>query len=185
MTRWRQQRLRLQPVQRRHLAGQRSQRRYLDFFFLRHFFQTVIARLELFLLRPHLIEAHGLHQHAAIRARHPGDAQHADQRSGEKYLGVVQGNGNLAELAFGVSGHKKYVEALAQNVSPLGTRPEDRPQPGSMSRAEAGLPRSGASRAEQSCAPECKQRSYLGRSKVTRVLQACQSGNRPEQEGRP
>src|SRR5690349_6979929 len=134
-------RLRLQAVQRRDFAGQRAQRCHLEVALLGDLLQGLVPRLERFLFRPHLVEAHDFHQHAAIGAGHAGDGQHADQGPHQEDLNIVQWNGDLAELSLGVPGDKKNVEAFTQTYSDPGTWPDCPPgTPVLTSESPSGMP---------------------------------------------
>jgi len=67
-------------------------------------------------LGPNLVEARRLEQHAAVGSGHPGDGEEADDRSGDKDIGVVQRNWDLAQVAVFLAGYKNDVVTLAQCI---------------------------------------------------------------------
>src|SRR5882672_1929695 len=109
-----QDRIGLQAIERRYFARQRSQGSDLDVPFLRNLLEPRIAVLQFFSLRAELIKAGNLVQHPGIGtgdASKPGDT---DRRPGDNDIQVMNGDGNLAQLAVFVARHEKYVKAFAQ-----------------------------------------------------------------------
>src|ERR1051326_6924557 len=109
-----EQRVGLEAVEGRNFAGQRTERGDLSFVFGGYFFKLRIARGELVFFRPQAIEAGDLGQHARVRTGDAGDAHHANQGPSHKHVEIMNGNGDLADLAFGVSAYEKDVVTLAQ-----------------------------------------------------------------------
>src|SRR5208282_6067255 len=99
------------------LAGQRSQRGYLNITFLFHLFQTRIVVFELGVLGAELVEVGNLAQHLGIRTGDSREAKHTDCRPGQKHVQVLDGNGDLTKLSRFVPGYEKYVETFTQYPS--------------------------------------------------------------------
>ena len=67
-------------------------------------------------LRPNLVKARRLQQHAAVRAGHPSDGEEADNRGRDKDIGVVERDWDLAQITIFLTGYKNDVVAFAQNA---------------------------------------------------------------------
>ena len=105
-----------QTVKSADFAGQRAQRRRLNILLvgdLLHLQVVVPYRLA---LRPNLVEARRLQQHAAVGAGHPSDGKEADNRSCDKDIGVVERDWDLAQITIFLAGYKNDVVAFAQRT---------------------------------------------------------------------
>ena len=80
-------------------------------------FETGVAILQLLFFRAQLVVVRNLEQHPRIRAGNTGKAEEADGRAYYEYIEILDGNGDLAELAVVAASHKKNVEALMQMPS--------------------------------------------------------------------
>src|ERR1035438_10575382 len=64
-----------------------------------------------------LVEAGHLPQHARVRAGHARDAEHANQGASHEDVEVMDGDGDLSELAFCIAGYEKNIKAFSQNCT--------------------------------------------------------------------
>ena len=103
-----------QTVKRADFAGQRTERSRLNIFLVRHLFHLQIVVANRFALGADLVKTRCFQQHAAIGAGHPGDREKTDHCRRDKDIGVVQGDGDLAQFAVFLTGHKNDVVAFAQ-----------------------------------------------------------------------
>ena len=109
-------RIGLEPVKRGNLAGQGTERSYLNVTFLGDQFQTRIAVLELGMVGAQLVVMGNLCQHPGIRTGDSREAERPDHQPGHKDVGVLDGNGDLAKLSSFVASYEKDVETFTQYV---------------------------------------------------------------------
>jgi len=111
-------RLRLQTIEGGNLAGDRSQRSYLQIALFRDLFQAGIVVFQLVFLSPELVKLRNLEQHPRIRASNSGQAEESDCSTNDKNIQVMDWDGDLAKLPVVPPGHKKDVKAFLQ-IAPL------------------------------------------------------------------
>src|ERR1700690_431228 len=109
-----QRRVRLEPIQRGYLAGQRAQRRYVNVALPGDLLQPRIVVLELCLLGAELVVVGNLLQHPGIGAGDSREAERANRRPGQKNVEILDGNGNLPKLSGFVARYEKDVETFTQ-----------------------------------------------------------------------
>ena len=109
--------LRLQSVKSGNFTGDRAQRGYLHIALFGNFFQAGVTILQLLFFGAQLIVMRNLQQHAGIRAGDAGEAKESDGGADYENIQIMDGNGDLAQLAVVPAGHKKDVETLVQMPS--------------------------------------------------------------------
>ena len=109
-----QRRLRLQTVERRNFSGDRGQRGDLNVALLGHLRQTGIIVLELIFFRAQLVVARNLEQHAGVGAGNAGKAEESNGGPDYEYVKIMNGDGDLTQLAVVPAGHKKDVKTFSQ-----------------------------------------------------------------------
>ena len=106
--------LRFKTVQRGDLAGERAQGCDLNVTFLGDLLEARIIVLQLIFFCAQLVVAGNFQQHAGIRAGDTGEAEESNRGTDYKYVEVLHGDGDLAQLAVVPAGHKKDVKAFSQ-----------------------------------------------------------------------
>jgi hypothetical protein len=89
----------------------------LDVAFFGDFFQAGVTILELLFFGAQFVVVGNLKQHSRIRAGNSGEAEESDGGAYYEYVKIMDGNGDLAQLAVVSAGHEKYVKALLQMPS--------------------------------------------------------------------
>jgi hypothetical protein len=111
--------LRFQSIQGRNFTGNRAQRCHLHVTLFGNLFQAGVARLQLILLGPQLVELRNLQEHASVRAGNSGQAEESNGSADGKNIEVMNGNGDFAKRAVVPASDKKDVEAFLQKSFPL------------------------------------------------------------------
>ena len=106
--------LRLQPVERRNFPGDRAQRGDLNIALLGHLLQARIVVFKLIFFRAQLVITGNLEEHSGVGTCDAGKAEESDGGPDYEYVQIMNGDGDLTQLAVVPAGHKKDVKAFAQ-----------------------------------------------------------------------